>query len=152
MLKRMKALRNEKGLTLIELLVVIVILGIIAAIAVVAIGGILENSKKDAVVGSAQQMISAAKLGVAAGEFKPSGNAESVTIQLGDASTPKTLIGEGYLDTFTGPNGGPPTSGHVKVEGFGANNYKYKVTLTVDGFTIPETDEAELDRSKVQKN
>lgn len=149
MLKRMKALRNEKGLTLIELLVVIVILGIIAAIAVVAIGGILENSKKDAVVGSAQQMISAAKLGVAAGEFKPTGEATSVTIQLGNASTPGTLIGEGYLDTFTGPNGGDPT-GSVVVGGFGTNNYTYTVNLSVDGFTIENTKEEDLDRSAVK--
>ena len=50
MFKKMKErLKNQKGLTLIELLAVIVILGIIAAIAIPSIGGIIHNSKKDAV-------------------------------------------------------------------------------------------------------
>jgi len=57
-----KQLKDERGLTLVELLVVVVILGIIAAIAVVAIGGIIENSKKDAMVADAKQMVSASKL------------------------------------------------------------------------------------------
>lgn len=57
-----KQLKDERGLTLVELLVVVVILGIIAAIAVVAIGGIIENSRKDAMVADAKQMVSAAKL------------------------------------------------------------------------------------------
>ena len=57
-----KQMRDERGLTLIELLVVVVILGIIAAIAVVAIGGLIENSRKDAQVANAKQLVSAAKL------------------------------------------------------------------------------------------
>lgn len=62
MRKFIKRLRNERGLTLVELLAVIVILGIIAIIAFVFIGGIIENSKKDAHIANAQQIISAAKL------------------------------------------------------------------------------------------
>jgi type IV pilus assembly protein PilA len=47
-MKKMKLLKNQKGLTLVELLAVIVILGIIAAIAIPSIGGIIDNSKKNA--------------------------------------------------------------------------------------------------------
>ncbi|MBE2923214.1 prepilin-type N-terminal cleavage/methylation domain-containing protein [Anoxybacillus flavithermus] len=57
-----KLIRNEKGLTLIELLAVIVILGIIAAIAIPSIGGLIENSRKDAHIANAQQMVNAARL------------------------------------------------------------------------------------------
>ncbi|WP_374054413.1 type II secretion system protein [Rossellomorea sp. FM04394] len=63
MLKKMKKmLKNERGLTLVELLAVIVILGIIAAIAVPSIGGVIKNSKEDAKVAEALQIIDAARL------------------------------------------------------------------------------------------
>ena len=52
--------KNKKGLTLIELLAVIVILGIIAAIAVPAIGAIINNSRTEADLRSAELIESAA--------------------------------------------------------------------------------------------
>src|SRR5690625_504810 len=60
MLRRLR--EDERGLTLVELLAVIVILAIVGAIAFVAIGNVIENSKKDAHVANALQVISAAKL------------------------------------------------------------------------------------------
>lgn len=67
MLKTLKKrLNNQRGLTLVELLAVIVILGIISAIAVPSIGNIIENSKKDAAVADAIQIINAAKIAHAA--------------------------------------------------------------------------------------
>ena len=57
-----KKFNNERGLTLVELLAVIVILAIVAVIAFVMIGNIVDNSRKDAHVANAQQIIAAAKL------------------------------------------------------------------------------------------
>lgn len=59
--------KDERGLTLVELLAVIVILAIVGAIAFVAIGNVIENSKQDAHIANAQQLISAAKLAEAGG-------------------------------------------------------------------------------------
>lgn len=59
-LKRLK--KDERGLTLVELLAVVVILAIVAAIAFVMVGKVIENSKKDAHIANAQQIISAVKL------------------------------------------------------------------------------------------
>ncbi len=58
----MKRLKDERGLTLVELLAVLVILGIIAAIAIPSIGGIIQNSKEDAVKADAIAILEAAKL------------------------------------------------------------------------------------------
>lgn len=76
-----KQMRDERGLTLIELLVVVVILGIIAAIAVVAIGGLIENSRKDAVVSDAKQLVAAAKLYTSSNPIQPG---ETVKLGLKD--------------------------------------------------------------------
>lgn len=93
MKKTVQRLKNERGLTLVELLAVIVILAIIAVIAFVFIGGVIDNSKKDAHIANAQQVISAAKLHEATGgDFS---DAESVTVE--------NLIDMDYLDTVIEP-------------------------------------------------
>lgn len=116
-----KYANNEKGLTLIELLVVIVILGIIAAIAVVSIGGILDNSKKDAHVGNAQQLINATRLAVTSVE-NPSAT-----------YTIKALNEGGYLEnTPTAPTGagyGDEKSFVAVAKNATTGNYTFTVTL-----------------------
>lgn len=79
MKKAIQRLKNERGLTLVELLAVIVILAIVMIIAFVFIGGIIDNSKKDAHISNAQQVIAAAKLYEASGGTIPeSGNTVTV--------------------------------------------------------------------------
>lgn len=82
--KKMKFLKNQKGLTLIELLVVIVILGIIAAIAIPMVMGQQDKAAK-------------------------STNAQNLQI-LQDAVNRYYTINSGYpanLSDLTSGNGGP---------------------------------------------
>jgi len=85
-------LRNERGLTLIELLAVVVILAIIAAIAIPAIGGLMDNTKKDAHVANAQQMVSSARLYLTGDKI----TAKEVTL--------KQLIDGGYMEDVEDPD------------------------------------------------
>lgn len=94
--KKLKStLQNERGLTLIELLAVVVILAIIAAIAIPSIGGLMDNTKKDAHVANAQQMVNSTKLVI-------TGNSELTTkthyVTLG------YLYQEKYLDKIKNPD------------------------------------------------
>lgn len=132
MIKRL--LKNERGLTLVELLAVVVILGIIAAIAVPSIGGIIDNTKKDAHVANAQQLVSSAKVYMAA---------ENVTVPKGGTGEKVTLAKlkeRNYIADIKDPNGkggkteelensnyNPGTTNIVikKTE----NGYEYYVTL-----------------------
>ena len=119
-----KQLKDERGLTLVELLVVVVILGIIAAIAVVAIGGIIENSKKDAMVADAKQMVSAAKLYVASNEV---GNGAVIRF-VGTTGTGE-LDAKNMIETMKDPFGSNYNNGVVYVTKGSDNKYAYKVWL-----------------------
>lgn len=129
MKKMMKRLRNERGLTLVELLAVVVILAIIGTIAFVMIGNVIENSKKDAHVSNAQQLIAAAKLYEASGD-----HGESYTI-----STDEEL--DDYIEELINPWDSSDTTYKGTVEKDG-NEYKVTITgseITCDISKTPES-------------
>ena len=131
--KLKKKFKDQRGMTLIELLAVIVILAIISAIAIPSILGLIDNSKKDAHVANAQQMINSAKLAVAGDDsYRPTatGEANAKTITMSDLET------KGYLESVKDPDGSTYDKAASKVwiisNGPGSG-YSYKVYLKSNG-------------------
>ncbi|WLV24118.1 type II secretion system protein [Aciduricibacillus chroicocephali] len=130
-----KLKKDQRGLTLVELLAVVVILAIVAAIAFVVIGNVIDNSKKDAQVANAQQMITAAKL------YESSGG------EIGSGSggvTAATLQSEGSLSKLTDPwkKGPYGTAGTVTASGTKDSRvYVVKLNDTDSKCTINSTEE-----------
>ena len=145
-------LRNERGLTLIELLAVVVILAIIAAIAIPAIGGLMDNTKKDAHVANAQQMVSSARL------YLTGDKIDEPSVTLGD------LIKGGYMEDVENPDSKQMVfneNGSPTAEGYDSANSKVtfkngkvdKVTLISKGDKkrkISDKAPSELNRDAVQ--
>lgn len=139
-----KQLKDERGLTLVELLVVVVILGIIAAIAVVAIGGIIENSRKDAMVADAKQMVSSAKLYTASNPVKKDAPVELVFV--GNASNNATKAdGSQYISQLQDPFGTNYTTALVKITEDGGK-YIYSTTLVGSKFKFENKAENDLNK------
>jgi type IV pilus assembly protein PilA len=133
MLQKMKKrLKNQRGMTLVELLAVIVILGIISAIAVPSIGGLIDNTKKDAHIANAQQIANAAKLKV---------TSDNEALPAGGKQFPlKTLIDEKYIDNIKDPSDSSkfysPTETKIEVKKNASGNIEYRVKLIAnDGTT-----------------
>ena len=137
-----KQLKDERGLTLVELLVVVVILGIIAAIAVVAIGGIIENSKKDAMVADAKQMVSAAKL------YTVSNSVEKT-----EALDFKTTDGKEFIASMNDPFNTDNEYGTAVVDITNTNGkYSYTVHLVGSKFQFEDnTSESSLKKDNLAK-
>lgn len=129
---------NEKGLTLIELLAVVVILAIIAAISAILIGQIIENSKKDAAISMASQMIYAAKVYEATDKRI---DTNGITIQ--------TLQDEGLIGVLIDPSSKEVIPSDSKVLAENENKKKgsstyYIVTLKTTDCHLVEKTETDL--------
>lgn len=149
MFKQLKVMKNERGLTLIELLVVIVIIGIIAAIAVVSIGNIIENSKRDAHITNAQQIVNAAKLYVTtenATFTTTTGTNPTTTLTIkvngtgtngvSGGTSDTSLVGKGYLEPVADPSGTMYGSNSQVVVERVNGNLEFEVTLSNAGNTL----------------
>lgn len=140
-----KVRKDERGLTLVELLAVVVILAIVAAIAFILIGNVIDNSRKDAHISNAQQLIASAKL------YEANGGTETTI-------TPSDLEEAGVLGPLTSPWKDFPETGdygddaQVTVTTSSENNSKtYHVSINGKGCNISE-DEADLnskDRNEI---
>lgn len=146
-MKKIKAIQNQKGITLVEVLAVLVILGVLATVAIPAIGGIIDNSKRDAMVATAKQMVESARMMEASGDT-PAPVSGSTTIEV----TLENLINGGYIEVSKGANGeyNKTSSKVVITPASGQNPKKYEVTLTDGTWTISQKEVSAITRSDVQ--
>ncbi|MCD5323734.1 MULTISPECIES: prepilin-type N-terminal cleavage/methylation domain-containing protein [Pontibacillus] len=137
MLKKFRQLMNkdEKGFTLVELLAVIVILGIIAAIAIPSIANVVENSKKDAVIRTAEQAVEAYRL---------METSEGVDTE----KTLEELATAGYLENREGFTGSVTPSTATDADGASTGETTYTVTVSSEKYTV-SGDVSSLDRGSV---
>lgn len=135
MTKWKQQFKNERGLTLVELLAVIVILAIVATIAFVAIGNVIENSKKDAFIANAQQMIESAKLYEIDGGKIEEGVATNPGVEYAE------LKSKGFIEPIYDPwDKKEPKEAVVTKERDGS----YKVQLRADNGKVIEGTEADI--------
>src|SRR5262245_24667281 len=111
MIERLSARRGEEGFTLVELLVVIVILGVLASIVVFAVGGITNNSSKNA-CSTDKATVSAAEEAYYAQNSKYADMATLVSSNLlHSASTLVTITLTGTSPNYTAYSISPATAG-----------------------------------------
>ena len=118
----------NKGFTLIELLAVIVILAIIALIATPLIINIIEDSKKQSIISSAQLYVDGLIKQIASMNMKNEFNPSSCTITNGNISC------DGQSLDYT-VDGQLPTSGTISFGDGVITNY----TLCIGGYKITRT-------------
>ena len=146
-----KQLKDERGLTLVELLVVVVILGIIAAIAVVAIGGIIENSKKDAMVADAKQMVSAAKLYTASNPKAGTLTFLSTSKDADDKEVTSKGDGANYLSNLKDPfNNKEYKTAQVVISEDEAGKFGYQVVLVGSEYGLNGVDENDISKDELK--
>ena len=136
---------NKKGFTLIELLAVIVILGVVMAIAIPSMNKVIDNSKKDTLVSTAQEYINGAKtMLLSANELPDYNNVLVVPID-------KIELDRGGKSPYTSTEFDPASSYVVVVNkadentAAGASDYQYHIALLDgSGNCLKPTSEADL--------
>ncbi|MGM0874435.1 MAG: type II secretion system protein [Bacillota bacterium] len=149
-----KLVKNQRGLTLIELLAVVVILGIISAIAIPSIGGMINNSKKDAHIANAQQIANATRLYVTTGAKVNKTDADTNITETDNTITLNELIAEGLLDEIKDPSSDADydTTETVVVLDDAKNPSKYYVTLVADDTTTIYTPATNIDAQHLKRD